>query len=766
MAITINLAFTSVRPGSPQLIEGDTSHAVEFGDHIYVGMLRDNAGFGRGYEVKTFDKNTFVPTSGSTQLISSGGLTNQSKFLIIGNRIFLLRSFDNGLAGNGLLILELFLQLPGGSININVIDQISNGTQLLWEGLIDGTNYLIMYDPVANTSWLYSFDGASLTLVTTWLNTRAEQLTKNTNDSNLYAWFDGAFARSTDGGSNWTTTVSPNNFFTSSIIGDLRLQFSNPGNRGSGIELDIYRSVVDGNQSYSVVSDDARSVQNSGASIKPDYTIFGGLSFRNGGLAFNDTENFYFISRGTENPNSDDEKIYSVDPDIGIISPSTSLNEEFSFSAGDRHSIWSARGLAGGGHTLITVTNPASPNEVRVYKITDSETPVEPEDVGGFISIPTQQSLQIYEQVNIDYCNIFPTLDNQPYCEQGTSHFKNPPYYQDYQKCDRPPVQIQAQFDDFEVSLKSEVDDSVIFTYDPIKTAELQSQELSFTVRLENNGGGQTRIYFPGYTEIPIPLVTGDQFEITNNADGLDGIYEVINVVNDALLGTQYLVITLTYTAPNPTSSAVATFINNVVQFDIYEFTLIFDTLAVGRYYLEIIYQPNTDFTRTFRSEPIRIFNNGDLKDYLYFRWTNEDRANDIDYSNSINHIVRVEGFIFDRFLSGLNETLTQTDGEVVQLAFKPQRGVLARVYRIPPYLIEKLSLAVRSDFVFINEVRYKTQDGFGDPNYRVRFGLNNIEGIFIQSEWFDSYNGDDLAGEPGVSGGFVVANEGFIKRR
>lgn len=418
-------------------------------------------------------------------------------------------------------------------------------------------------------------------------------------------------------------------------------------------------------------------------------------------------------------------------------------------------------GLPLGGYT-VTVTDQITGQVEEQTIFIDQPGAVEP-DVPGFFEVPKTQSLHFVIEPAFDFINTFPTPDNQLLSNQRVPDWGGFDYAIKKNQADNFNIQFRSNLPLHECQLFSCETGEAVASYIPQVVVQNTSLAETFNVRLQNNGSNQTRVYFVGETSIPLATEVGDFFEIFNNGDGFNGNYAVVSINIDAVIGQQYLVINQVYNITAGSSVAKTRFLNSIVDFNIWEFTVSFASISRGYYYMAIrAFNDSLLFDQTAFSEPISIEYRHPNTHFIEF--TNIDNANDIDYQNNITHRIRVESVMYERQPEGESDNLRNSDGSLVNLSFKPQRKFNFRAIAIPPYLQELLLLAYKHDVFRVNGVRYKYEENSLEIEYREKNVLSDSNAIIEQAKWFETFNGDDLGGLT-VAGGFVLANNGFIKR-
>lgn len=383
--------------------------------------------------------------------------------------------------------------------------------------------------------------------------------------------------------------------------------------------------------------------------------------------------------------------------------------------------------------------------------------------VGTTFYVPTTQSIRMVEEVIPNNCETFQNADNVLFCKEFSPYYVKKDYYQKVAKCDLLNMQFRSNYPNHEARLLDYRTGVEIVTFPITLERANTGVESQYNIRIENHGNSQSRVYFSGGGALPIPLVEGSSFEIVNNADGINGRYEIIQILDDTLLGSQYLVINFSYVLASPSSLAEGVFVTNVLDYNVYQFPMDLGVLSNGLYKVEVnAMDSGLVIQRTAISEPIEL----DVvhENTLYFEFNNIDNAFDIDYQTGITGKVRVEARNFKRVPSQTKETIRNTDGELKTLISKPQRKFLIEFYQLPPYLHEKLSVIFQHDNININGVAFQTEEGYEEPQYLLRYPLANAQIIVEQSNWFTTYNTDNVGGVNGEPAG-IIANEALILR-
>jgi len=381
--------------------------------------------------------------------------------------------------------------------------------------------------------------------------------------------------------------------------------------------------------------------------------------------------------------------------------------------------------------------------------------------IGVYLYVPLLNSLKFVVKQEVNNCSVFQTMDNVLFCEESIPDFYRKNYYQKVSKCDVLNVQFRS---DFEFHILSMYNYNIGKAFVKSFTVELKeenigkTEDFAVTIRTHVGNPGQSRVYFNSGL-IPAPVGVGEKIELLNNADGINGLYTVAGVLNDVVLGVQYLVITHDYDEPAPTSAATVRMATSTVNFNVYESVLNLGDIANGKYFFVIrAFNSEYNFIEA-TSEPIELqleHPNCNAIDYQCF-----DNAFDMTYTTGYMGRVRVESIYFKRLPGGDRSVSRDSDNTLVKISARKTRKFLFETFQLPPYLHEKLSVIFDHDLIKINGVEVQTEEPYSEPKYITRYPLANSE-IKVEQTWFDRNNSDDIGSVN--DGGFIIVNGGFLK--
>lgn len=379
----------------------------------------------------------------------------------------------------------------------------------------------------------------------------------------------------------------------------------------------------------------------------------------------------------------------------------------------------------------------------------------------NYFHVPQVNSFR-YVQQSTHTCEVPETPDNQLFCGQGEAYYAKVDYLQLVAQCDIITTQFRSNLPNHAVTLLKRSNDTLIGSYTPVKKVANLDANQTIGVRLQNHGAGQTRVYYNAGGSFPLEVQAGDSFVISGNADGFDGTYGIVSIETDVLTASEYLVINRNYDIAEGSTLGSGTFVVDITNYDVYEFTIDFSGIAIDDYYVKIRAYDDDGNEFISISEPIRV--DAAHEGTHVIKFTNIDSAFNVDYTTAIEHTIRVKSHMFKRLPGSQKEVLRNTDGTLKKLSSKPRRIFTLELYLLPPYLHELLMLAFDHDTVKINGVEYVTEGGYGEPQYITRYPLANSQVSIEQAQWFDTWNSTDSGGVD-ADQGFIIANEGFIKR-
>lgn len=431
------------------------------------------------------------------------------------------------------------------------------------------------------------------------------------------------------------------------------------------------------------------------------------------------------------------------------------------YSWSDGPTTQNRTGLTAGTYTVTVHDVTTGENVVLPITVTEPVL-VPPSPEGTFLIVPALNSITFVTQSDINDCYNPQGLDNVLLCEQEYEGFDQTNYFQKICKCDIPSTQFNSDFVMFDISLRKYRDNTFVKSF-PFTLKETNigaTQDFSITIR-NHTGIGQSRVYF-NLGVIPIPLAAGESFEILNNFNGYNGVYSIVSILNDTVLGQQYLVITKSFTG-SPVQTGTGRFLITTVDFNVFESIHDFTDVPDGEYFIIIraFNAPDAGSEKIAISEPIDVRTTHEGT--VLIKGRNEDNAFGMTWTTGIQTILRIPGHFGHRRTPGGERSISRnSDYSVIKINAKKTRVLLLQVWSLPPYLHEKLNVLCDCDSLSVNLITCQTAEAYADPEYKDRFILANSS-VKLETKWFDNYNSDDIGSV--ADGGFISTESGFLKQ-
>jgi hypothetical protein len=419
--------------------------------------------------------------------------------------------------------------------------------------------------------------------------------------------------------------------------------------------------------------------------------------------------------------------------------------------------------LAPGSYGVVVTDSTTAETFSKVFQITEPAPPAPPPVNGSILFTPMLNSIT-FRVDPIDPENDGEdtmTLDNVMFCHQKFGAYQRSNYFLKVCQADNPKFQFYSDFPLHTLTLKKYSDSTIMKYYNPILVEQNIGLVEEYAISIRNNTGfsGQCRVYF-STAIIPIPLITGDVFEIFGNGEGMNGSYSILSLRYDATLNSQYLVISLNYSGAFGTSAGTGKFLIDSVNFNVYEVVLDVSDIADGKYYF-LLTAMNEDGTfKEGVSEPISL--KPKHKGTCLIRYSNVDNADDITWTTGYTGIIRVEGLFGHKpLMGGVRSTSRDSDYSLVKVSSKKARGIRFETFMLPPYKHEQLSCIFDLDRFTINGVDCQTDEAYADPTYLDKTLLSNSSIKVEEKHFFGKYNSNDIGS---VNGGFLALENGLLK--
>jgi hypothetical protein len=249
---------------------------------------------------------------------------------------------------------------------------------------------------------------------------------------------------------------------------------------------------------------------------------------------------------------------------------------------------------------------------------------------------------------------------------------------------------------------------TLVATYEAIKKTTNMNKQESMAALFASAGGGKIQVFFEN--GLPIFAEEGMDITITDQVL-LNGTYEIEEIVAGIDGAEGYEVLIITAPAISGVISGTATFEYDAEPYEAFEVTLQYAAFAVGKYHFIVTGEDVQFANYTAQSEPFEskaAWKNCILLDYKDF-----DNSYDIFYDTGIQHRLRFEGVF--KWPEGGGERTVYKDSKVrtIKLEEYNTRHPLLMAKYCPPYLLEKIKLALAHDYILIDEVEHQCEEDF-----------------------------------------------------
>lgn len=297
-------------------------------------------------------------------------------------------------------------------------------------------------------------------------------------------------------------------------------------------------------------------------------------------------------------------------------------------------------------------------------------------------------------------------------------------------------VQYRSSYQFNEARVYGYVDNLLKANLTPIKKTAFFGQTAVLGALFSNAGAGKTQVYFPD-TGMPDFIKVGMNITISGQAT-LDGTYEVEDIANGigTALGNIVLIVSKTYTSGTDPLAGTVSIVYDIEDHEVWE--AVWDTagVGVGKYYIQFTGTDAQFAAYTARSEPFEVV--ADATDLLEVAYKNFDNAFLVRYSTGISWMLRVEGDLVWGKHGGEREEMEDSNHRLINLRENVTRIAQMDVDDVPPYLVEKLRLALAHDYLKVNGVEYQRAEApevnnrheVGDPFANISVALRQVDFI------------------------------------
>lgn len=416
-------------------------------------------------------------------------------------------------------------------------------------------------------------------------------------------------------------------------------------------------------------------------------------------------------------------------------------------------------GLAAGEYTIEVLD--VATGQTMELEATLTDPVLAPPPPGSFLDVPFMNSIHfVHEDLSEDE-----TPDNRLLVNQFVPGYTKTNYFNPFTNADFPTTQFNTDFEFSKCELYSYGKDELIKTFPEAVLLEKNIGRTSdYQIRIEaDSQAGRSRVYFTGGAP-PIAIYMDTTFEIVNNLEGYNGVYNPIAIETDPNLGYSYIVITKDWTQPSGTDFVFATgrFPATDQNYNVYEFMHSFSDVPEGCYFMRLVAFDSLS-EKMYKSEPIIIKAKHPKTKLLTY--SNRDNCFGLSFVHGYTGIIRIPALHGHKRTPGSEAVNSRnSDTSLIKVSARMFRRFPLDVFLVPMYIHEKIATAIQCDDWTINGVAYQTEEGYPEPVFIDRCLLANASVIIEQVGWFDKYNSDDM-GTIYDGGGLISGNGGFIRR-
>ena len=382
-----------------------------------------------------------------------------------------------------------------------------------------------------------------------------------------------------------------------------------------------------------------------------------------------------------------------------------------------------------------------------------------------YISVSLMNTFRFVETSGYATAN----MDNRLYCDEDWGNVTIRPYYQKIAYGDNLTTQFRSNYAAHLCEICRVSDDFVVDT--PVATLKKQNtgiiRQYAAWLAPHPTIPTSSRLYFNGGI-LPLAFVIGDEIQISNATHAaLNNRYSIGDINFDSTQSIPYLIIN----APFPVTAPATTRIDitavsqyDVLPYNVFEFTPDTDNIPDGEYYAQIstVAEAGAFVERVYRSEPFAFYPTHENTVYIAYRNFDDDMG--LTFTTGLQCGLRVESDFWQRQPGGTRKLRRLPDGRLEKLTAVRQRKIKLQLFKLPPWLHEKIAFLFDFDNVTINGVEFQSEDGYSTPSYTNRYALCNAEIVVEQIEPFTDQNGTDLGGVNIIDDNILIANGQYLK--
>lgn len=279
----------------------------------------------------------------------------------------------------------------------------------------------------------------------------------------------------------------------------------------------------------------------------------------------------------------------------------------------------------------------------------------------------------------------------------------------------------------------------------PLKRSSNIDKSETFDAFFVNGGSGKVQVFFE--TGLPTIFEIGADITITDQPL-LNGTYEIEDIREGTYgaVGFQVLIIAAALPSSSTVTGTVTT-IYDLEPYEVYEFTVPWAAYSEGEYYFKIISTDPQFAQLQSQSEPVE--SRVSWPDHVLIRFNNYDNSREINYDTGIEHQMRVKGFITFPQNPGERTVYTDSRDRLVKLDSYVRRVPELHVFNLPWWVLEKLAIAVDSDYLNIEDTECQTEDDWESEYFQNdAFGNGKVK---VRQVDFMNENGDDTGPQTDV---------------
>jgi hypothetical protein len=330
-------------------------------------------------------------------------------------------------------------------------------------------------------------------------------------------------------------------------------------------------------------------------------------------------------------------------------------------------------------------------------------------------------------------------------------------YLQKFRTRDTVVLQFRTNYTTNTLKVYNRSDDSEVATKSIEEVTQLMNVEEEQTAYIAPGSGGQVQLFFND-NELPQWAKAGQLISLTGFTYGN---YEDDYIIDDIVPGTGdaegYVVALITAPAAIEVETGTVSAIYDIQPFNIYEVRVDMWLLGgPGEFYLKLTgtdedehgnfqHRPYGFVSEPWKSQDVQWQNYWMLPDHVKVTWKNTENGFKLDYSTGITHVMHLPGVLHRPKAGGARTVTEDSRRRLIKLHEHVTRMADLQVFGVPPYLAEKLALALAHDTVTVNDVQYQTEDNV-EVEYFNNDALCNVT-VQLRQVDFVAENADDVTG-------------------